>query len=540
MRLKRGSSDLTADLSGGEDSVAVSDTTDFSSEGTVKIGDSFVRYTGTTPTSFTGCTNTPAATQGAAVTERQPVNLGEMTGWGEGYEAVGDNGGGIFTYYDSGTVYLQYLDQIGNPLYGGRLALASDTVDYGIDSFSTRIAYSNNNVLVTWNSFPLNSQSYYSNTRLDGQFVAMSPPSAPGSSHAPSSGGGGATTPIINAPVGNTNANGNNNSNNNPNSNAPSNSPIEQGTTTATYHFTNPGGASSFNLYEAPPSSSLRLLASNPDPNATSITETGLTPNTTYSDRVITAVSNGSESAPSPSFPTFTTLLNNFDSITASYDQTAKTVSFSAAGNLPNLTLGQSGIDFVIKSGDKPVFDSGFIQTPSLGSLSAVDLEPGETYTVTVTPRNQNGDLSPPQDFSVVIPPAASGQAKITLTKTAEKIDYPASSAALTNGISANTKEIQYSIVASNTGTGIAKTFVMTDPLPPGIDFKLGSLNVTSDLDDPDDVVLTSYDPTSRTITASIRELEPNESFTITFIVTPASGTASSTVKNKASASWSE
>jgi fimbrial isopeptide formation D2 family protein len=378
--------------------------------------------------------------------------------------------------------------------------------------------------------------------------------------HAPSNGGGGATPPVINGPVGNTNnnpsgggggggGNSNSNLNNNGNENGnlpaggnnPSGSPVEPGTTDATYHFTNPGNADSFNLYDAPPNSSMRPLAQNPDPTATTITETGLTPNTIYSNRVITAVANGSESAPSPAFPTFTTLLTNFDSVTASYDPIAKTVSLTATGTLPNLTVGQSGVDFVIKDASGTVlFDSGFVQTPSPGSLASANLEPGETYTVTVTPRNQDGVLSPPEDFPITIPAGTEIKAKITLTKSAEKTDFPSSVNALTRETTQNTKEIKYTITAANTGNGIAKTFVMTDPLPEGIDLKSGSISVVKNLNDADDVVNTSYDAATRTVTATLDELEPGESFTVTFVATPTPGTASSTVRNKASASWEE
>jgi uncharacterized repeat protein (TIGR01451 family) len=353
--------------------------------------------------------------------------------------------------------------------------------------------------------------------------------------HAPSSGGGGATAPVITAPSGGSN------SNNNANVNTPPASPVEPGTTDATYHFTNPGNADSFNLYDAPPGSSMRPLASNSDPTATSITETGLTPNTTYSNRVVTAVANDSESSPSPSFPTFTTLLNNLDSITASYDETTKTVSLTATGNLPNLTVGQSGVDFTIEDVSGTVlFDSGFLQSPSPVSLASVDLEPGETYTVTVTPRNQDGVLSPPEDFTVAIPAGTEIKAKITLTKSAEKTDFPSAVNALTRETTQNTKEIKYTITASNTGNGIAKTFILSDPLPEGIDFKSGSVSVVKNLNDLDDVVNTSYDAATRTVTATLDELEPGESFTVTFVATPSPNTASSTVKNKASASWEE
>jgi len=348
--------------------------------------------------------------------------------------------------------------------------------------------------------------------------------------------------PVITPPAINENVPANVNANlpvNGPGNNLPANFPVVAGTTFATYRFINPGNATSFNLYEAPPASSLRLLASNNDPNATTVTEGGLTPNTPYSDRVITAVGNGIESEPSAPFQTFVTLLNNFDSVVLSYDPVAKTAAVTGAGNLPNLTVGYSGMDFVVKDASgKALIDSGFLQTNTTGVLSAVDLNPGETYTVTVTPRNSAGVLSPAKDFSAVIP-AAPGVAKITLVKTAVKIDYPTASAAGAN-TAPNTKQIEYAVTAANVGTGIAKSFVMTDPLPAGLDLTAGSIKVASDHDDPDDVVSASYDSAKRTVKATLNELEPNESFTITFIVTPSRAAASGKVKNKASASWEE
>ena len=361
--------------------------------------------------------------------------------------------------------------------------------------------------------------------------------------HAPSSNTG-VSAPVITPFSGNANVPENKNANANENANlptggagtnTPANSPVEPGTTFATYHFIGPENATSFNLYLAPSTSSMRLLVSNPDPLALSITETGLTPNTTYADRVVTAVADGTESAPSAAFPAFATLLNNFDSIAASYDQTAKTVTLTGIGALPNLTAGDSGVDFAIKDASGAVlFDSGFVQTPSLGPLASALLELGETYTVTVTPRNQDGVLSPSKDFSVTVSSAAPGQANVSLTKTADKTDVSSSS-----GV-AVTKEIKYTITAANTGAAAAASFVMTDPIPAGLDFMDDSIRVASDLDDPDDVVSASYDSAKRTVKATLNELEPNKSFTVTFIVTPSPNAASGTVKNKASASWDQ
>ena len=177
--------------------------------------------------------------------------------------------------------------------------------------------------------------------------------------------------------------------------------------------------------------------------------------------------------------------------------------------------------------------------------MSAADIEPGETYTVTVTPRNKNNVLSPPKDFSVTVPKDnAGGHALIKLNKIAERIDVPVS--ANTPASTADywetpvkTKEIKYTVTAANTGDGKAKNFIITDLIAAGLNFEVGSLAVVSDANDPNDIVNASFDPTTNVITASISELEPNESFAVSFVVTPAAD-APSKVKNKARASWEE
>jgi uncharacterized repeat protein (TIGR01451 family) len=330
--------------------------------------------------------------------------------------------------------------------------------------------------------------------------------------------------------------------------NQPATAPVVTvGTTTAIFNFSNPGNATSFKLYEQPVSGSPRLVAVSGNPSATIIEESGLKPNTFYSNpRVIASVVNGTESLPSAAYPPFTTLMPNLDAIVPVYEPKTKTFSVVCVGDLPDLANGQSGIKIAIadKNGNI-IFETDFTKQVSSIQLPVGALTPGEDYSAVVTPRNLSGDLSPAQVFPLVVPKTVSGRALISLLKSAEKINEVVVAPSSRDGASVKktinvTREVKYAIVAKNNGAVVAKHFVLTDPLPAGIDFKIGSLNITATFLDKQKIVRATYDPVGRIIRATVSDLVPGEVFALTFSAAPGAETESGSVKNKASASWEE
>ena len=80
MTTEGGRTTLTALLSGGETTIAVTDTTAFPSSGSLLIGATTVTYTGKTGTTFTGCASTPSASNGATVKQANTdFNVDKLT-----------------------------------------------------------------------------------------------------------------------------------------------------------------------------------------------------------------------------------------------------------------------------------------------------------------------------------------------------------------------------------------------------------------------------------------------------------------------------
>ena len=297
-----------------------------------------------------------------------------------------------------------------------------------------------------------------------------------------------------------------------------------------TYQFNNPGNADSFKLYAAPPGASMQLLATVKDPTATSITETGLTPNTSYANRVVVTVSAGVESAPSSPFPTVTTLQAQPTGISAAVINGQTNVG--VFGDLRNLNAAQSGIEFTVKGGDHDGLTSGWLQT---ATWIAPDLLVGQTYSIEVVTRNQDGVSGAPEDFLTTV--AASPAPDIHLKKAAAKISVET---AVMPNVAAGSDAgsfIRYTITADNESFAPAYHVIISDPLPAGIAYKAGSAHFSVDGDQPGDAI--EYNEGLNEVTANLPVIPPGGSAAFVFDVELAYGHGLK-VLNKATATYSD
>jgi hypothetical protein len=151
---------LTSDLAGGETTIPVDSTADFSATGgVIKIGSTLVKCTGIDSTDFTGCdSNTPAATSGGAVTQQSPLVIDDNIRGSNIQIASDGRGGAVISYGKLNTssgkneVLVAFVNYLGTISLGPQLVSNPSVNTYDLAVVSAK----GGNVSVAWqdNSSP--------------------------------------------------------------------------------------------------------------------------------------------------------------------------------------------------------------------------------------------------------------------------------------------------------------------------------------------------------------------------------------------------
>lgn len=490
----------TAGLSGGEASIAVGSTAGFRSSGVVVIAGVDVRYTSVDGTHFLGCSGTPAVISGSSTVQNIGLKAYFDAGIVLSWDVVGDGvGGAIIAAGSVGfgppRVGLTYVAANGTPSFGGSVIMSSGRFQW---SSNISVVRNYQSLAMSWMATP--SPSVQDGVPYLQQYFLPWAPAAP----VVVSSGGGVSWRTPDAPRFGL-------------------APAVAGATSVTYNFANFGNVTGYKLEAVNADGTRTKVAEINDPNAVSITETGLAPNTRYPPRVLVAVNGNGDSAPSDQLPVQLTLAVTPASVTASVGSGAF-ATVMANGDLPNLDVGQAGIKFTVKGGLSDGATSGWVQVPSWTTSA---LTKDQSYLIEVQARNSAGILAEAKTLPVTV--VGGGVPHLKLTMSA----YPALQ---TDGSRQKLSSIRYVVVVVNDGTAPAYKVEVSDLLPTGLSY----INRTATLlDNKIRGVSASYDSTARTMKFFFDTILAGDTHSFSFEVSvPAD--SNNYFRNKASAKYSD
>jgi len=247
--------------------------------------------------------------------------------------------------------------------------------------------------------------------------------------------------------------------------------------------------------------------------NITSIEEIDLHPNEEYTGRRVRAYNSNGESDRSEEFPSVVTLAPDLSpQVTL---QTPSSVTVGVDGDFPNLDQGDSALKFDLVYTEAAVRSAQLVTSDWIKDTeyTFTDLEPGQSFQLRVTTRNQSSVESSPSPLSDPIDPVQEGQPVMNLGFDVRLSD---GSELSTDPIHPSSV-LQGSMYISNTGAGIATNVLANVVVPEFITYDPQSLSISA-------VGATSYfhpgavfSADNNGVAASWPLIGPGESYTVNF-----------------------